>query len=71
VFFYKDQNKILSSAERAEKNVDDYIKSLKTITSLKTEFKDLKSNVEDFKSRITQVLDQLIIFQNRKIKNSK
>jgi len=62
--FYKDQNKILSSAERAEKNVDDYIKSLKTITSLKTEFKDLKSNVEDFKSRITQVLDQLIIFQN-------
>ncbi len=62
--FYKDQNKILTSAEKAEKTVDDYIKSLKTITGLKSEFKELKGNVEEFKSRITQVLDQLLIFQN-------
>ena len=62
--FYKDQNKILSSAEKADKTVDDYVKSLKTITTLKTEFKDLKGNVEEFKSRIVQVLDQLLIFQN-------
>lgn len=62
--FYKDQNKILNSAEKAEKSVDDYVKSLKTITSLKTEFKDLKGNVEEFKSRIIQVLDQLLVFQN-------
>ncbi len=61
---YKDQNKILNGAERAEKTVDDYVKSLKTITTLKTEFKELKGNVEEFKSRITQVLDQLLIFQN-------
>ena len=62
--FYKDQNKVLSGAEKAEKTVDDYVKSLKTITSLKTDFKDLKGNVEEFKSRITQVLDQLLVFQN-------
>lgn len=62
--FYKDQNKILSSAEKADKTVDEYVKSLKTITVLKSEFKDLKGNVEEFKSRITQVLDQLLIFQN-------
>ncbi|MBC7540298.1 MAG: hypothetical protein H7281_15860 [Bacteriovorax sp.] len=62
--FYKDQNKILSSAEKADKTVDEYVKSLKTITVLKTDFKDLKGNVEEFKSRITQVLDQLLIFQN-------
>lgn len=62
--FYKDQNKILSSAEKADKTVDEYVKSLRTITTLKTEFKDLKGNVEEFKSRITQVLDQLLIFQN-------
>lgn len=62
--FYKDQNKILGSAEKADKTVDDYVKSLKTITALKSEFKDMKSNVEEFKSRITQVLDQLLIFQN-------
>lgn len=62
--FYKDQNKILNSAEKAEKSVDDYVKSLKTITTLKTEFKDLKNDVEEFKSRITQVLDQLLVFQN-------
>lgn len=62
--FYKDQNKILTSAEKADKTVDDYVKSLKTITGLKTEFKELKGNVEEFKSRITQVLDQLLIFQN-------
>lgn len=62
--FYKDQNKILSNAEKAEKSVDDYVKSLRTITVLKSEFKELRGNVEEFKSRITQVLDQLLIFQN-------
>jgi hypothetical protein len=61
---YKDQGRILTAAERAEKSVDDYIKSLKTITVLKSDFKELKVNVEDFKSRIVQVLDQLLIFQN-------
>ena len=61
---FKDQSKILNAAERAEKNVDDYIKSLKTITTLKGDFKDLKTNVEEFKSRIVQVLDQLLIFQS-------
>jgi hypothetical protein len=60
---FKDQNKIFASVEQAEKMVDDYTKSLKTITSLKGEFKDLKSNVEDFKSRIVQTLDQLLVFQ--------
>lgn len=62
--FYKDQNKILNSADKAEKTVDEYVKSLKTITALKSEFKDMRVNVEEFKSRITQVLDQLLIFQN-------
>ena len=62
--FYKDQNKIFMTAENAEKMVDEYIRSLKTITSLKGEFKELKGNVDDFKSRIVQVLDQLLIFQN-------
>ncbi|MGZ3789119.1 MAG: hypothetical protein ACXVLQ_11385 [Bacteriovorax sp.] len=62
--FYKDQNKILMSAEKAEKTVDEYVKSLKSITSLKAEFKEMKGNVDEFKSRITQVLDQLLIFQN-------
>lgn len=61
---YKDQNKIVSVAEKAEQSVDDYIKSLKTITGLKAEFKDLRSSVEDFKTRIVQVLDQLLVFQN-------
>lgn len=61
---YKDQSRILSAAEKAEKSVDDYIKSLKTITVLKNDFKELKVNVEDFKSRIVQVLDQLLIFQS-------
>ena len=61
---FKDQNRIFSVAEKAEKNVDDYIKSLKTITTLKSEFKDLKVSVDDFKGRIVQVLDQLLIFQS-------
>jgi hypothetical protein len=60
---FKDQNKIFASVEQAEKMVDDYTKSLRTITGLKGEFKDLKNNVEDFKSRIVQTLDQLLVFQ--------
>lgn len=62
--FYKDQNKILNSALQADKTLDDYVKSLRTITVLKSEFKEMKGNVEEFKSRIIQVLDQLLIFQN-------
>jgi hypothetical protein len=61
---HKDQNKILAIAENAEKTVDNYIKSIKTITVHKLEFKDLKNNVDEFKSRLTQVLDQLLVFQN-------
>lgn len=61
---YKDQSKIIASAEKAEQTVDEYIRSLKTITNLKTDFKDLRGSVEDFKSRIIQVLDQLLVFQN-------
>lgn len=60
----RDQNKIFLVAERAEKNVDDYIKSFRTITNLKSEFKDLKNSVDDFKTRIVQILDQLLIFQS-------
>ncbi len=61
---YKDQTKILNMADKAEANVDDYVKSLKSITGLKTDFKELRLSVEDFKSRIVQVLDQLLVFQN-------
>jgi hypothetical protein len=60
----RDQTKIFHVAERAERNVDEYLKSIKTITNLKNEFKDLKICVDDFKTRIVQVLDQLLIFQN-------
>lgn len=60
---FKEQNKIFSSVEQAEKLVNDYTKSLKTITNLKGEFKDMKGNIEDFKSRIVQTLDQLLVFQ--------
>jgi len=61
---FKDQSKIVAAADKAEATVDEYIRSLKTITNLKSEFKDLKGSVEDFKSRIVQVLDQLLVFQN-------
>ena len=61
---FKDQGRILSSAEKAERSVDEYIKSLKSITVLKGDFKELRSNVEVFKTRIVQALDQLLIFQN-------
>ena len=61
---FKDQNKILVVAEQAEKSVTDYEKSIRNITGLKEEFKDLKKTTEDFKTRIVQVLDQLLIFQN-------
>ena len=44
--------------------MDEYIRSLRTITVLKGEFKELRSNVEEFKTRIVQALDQLLIFQN-------
>ena len=61
---FKDQSRIFTAAEKAEKSVDEYIKSLKTITVLKSDFKELKVSVEDFKSRVVQMLDQLLIFQS-------
>lgn len=62
--FYKDQSKIFNIAFKSEKMVDDYAKSLKIITDLKLQIKDQKHSVEEFKSRIIQVLDQLLIFHN-------
>lgn len=61
---FKDQAKFFNVADKAEKNVDSYVKSFKNITTLKDEFKELKKTTEDFKTRIVQVLDQLLIFQN-------
>jgi hypothetical protein len=61
---YKDQTKIFNLAATAEKNVDDYTKSIKNITGLKDEFKELKKTTDEFKARIIQILDQLLIFQN-------
>jgi hypothetical protein len=61
---FKDQSKIFNMALTAERSVDNYAKSIKNITGLKEEFKDLKKSTEDFKTRIVQVLDQLLIFKN-------
>lgn len=68
---YKDQSQVLSSADKAEKSVDEYLKSLKTITHLKAEFKDLKNNVDEFKSRIVQLLDQFMIFQSHEVDSTR
>jgi hypothetical protein len=62
--FHKDQSKIFNTALKSEKMVDDYAKSLKLITDLKSQIKDQKHSVDEFKSRIIQTLDQLLIFQN-------
>jgi len=68
---YKDQSQVLNGADKAEKSVDEYLRSLKTITHLKSDFKDLKSNVDEFKSRIVQLLDQFMIFQSHEVDSTR
>lgn len=61
---FKDQARIFNIAQIAERSVDSFTKSIKNITGLKEDFKELKKTTEDFKTRIIQVVDQILIFQN-------
>ncbi len=67
----KDQIKMLATAEASEKMVDDYIKSVKYISSVKANFKGIKDDVDGFRMRMIQLLDQLLIFQSHDGDNQK
>lgn len=68
---FKDQAKMISVAETSEKMVEDYTKSMRLIAGTKEQFKSIKSDVEEFRMRMIQVLDQLLIFQSHEGDSSK
>lgn len=68
---FKDQNKVFMYVKKAEDGVNEYVKSLKSMATLKNQFKDLSTQVSEFKSRIVQTLDQMLIFQDSEHANDR
>lgn len=68
---FKDQSKMITTVESSEKMVSDYTKSMKLIADVKSQFKGIRSEVDDFRMRMIQLLDQLLIFQTADSDNSK
>lgn len=68
---FKDQSKMITTVESSEKMVSDYTKSMKLIAEVKSQFKGIRSEVDDFRMRMIQLLDQLLIFQTADSDNSK
>lgn len=68
---FKDQSKMITTVESSEKMVSDYTKSMKLIADVKSQFKGIRSEVDDFRLRMIQLLDQLLIFQTADSDNTK
>ena len=68
---FKDQSKMITTVESSEKMVSDYTKSMKLIADVKSQFKGIRSEVDDFRMRMIQLLDQLLIFQTADSDNTK
>lgn len=68
---FKDQSKMITTVESSEKMVSDYTKSMRLIADVKSQFKGIRSEVDDFRLRMIQLLDQLLIFQTADSDNTK
>ncbi|MCK6596466.1 MAG: hypothetical protein L6Q33_14810 [Bacteriovoracaceae bacterium] len=68
---FKDQSIMITTVESSEKMVSDYTKSMKLIADVKSQFKGIRSEVDDFRLRMIQLLDQLLIFQTADSDNTK
>lgn len=68
---FKDQSKMITTVESSEKMISDYTKSMKLIADVKSQFKGIRSEVDDFRMRMIQLLDQLLIFQTADSDNAK
>lgn len=60
---FKIQSDVFNVAVLAESNITSYEKSVRQITQQKVELKTLKNELEEYKSKVTQILDQLLVFQ--------
>ena len=61
---FKIQSDVFNVAVLAESNITSYEKSVRQVTQQKVELKTLKNELEEYKSKVTQILDQLLVFQN-------
>lgn len=62
---FKEQSRVFQVASDEQENMDKYLKSLKMVSGLKAELKELKTGVDEYKSKVTQTLDQFLIFQGQ------
>lgn len=60
---FKIQSDVFNVAVLAESNITSYEKSVRQVTQQKVELKTLKNELEEYKSKVTQILDQLLVFQ--------
>ena len=68
---FKDESELLTKSEACIDIIGENTKAFNMVSKVRTDFKDLRKEVETFKSRIVQTLDQALIFQRRDENSSK
>jgi len=61
---FKDQNKLYQHSERSERLVDEYTKSVTQLSEIKQDFKELKKEIEEYRLRMIQSIDQLLVVRS-------
>ncbi len=61
----KEESAVLNSAVKADKVIQENAKAFKTVSGLRDSFKVVRSEIEDLKSRLSQSVEQSLIFMKR------
>lgn len=62
----KSERLLIDEAKRLETTVDESLKTFRNTSNLRTEFSGLKGSINDFRTRIMELLDQLMVWDRAK-----
>jgi len=62
----KSQRNLIEEARRLESTVNESLKTFRNTSALRTEFSGLKGTINDFRTRIMELLDQLMVWDRAK-----
>lgn len=62
----KSQRNLIEEARRLDSTVNDSLKTFRNTSALRTEFSGLKGSINDFRTRIMELLDQLMVWDRVK-----
>jgi hypothetical protein len=60
---FKDELDLITQAESLNDVIEDQVKSFESLVAIKGDFKQSKSKIDEFKTRLIHAIDHLLIFQ--------